>query len=257
MPWNPSTYNQFKNIRYQPFFDLMGMLTGDNLKNVVDIGCGTGEQTSILSEKFQMAYFMGIDSSPEMLSESKKFSNDRVNFQQKSIEAFADDDSYWDLVFSNAALQWANRHEILFPKLIGKLNRDGQFAVQMPVQNENLLNQLILEMVQEEPYEGSLNGWKRESPILSIDEYTQILFDGGLSDLQIVQKVYPIIADSPAALVDFVSSTTLVPYMDRLSESERQLFLTEFKSRIHKVFKSFPAIYAFKRLLLYGRKKQR
>ncbi|MES2417478.1 MAG: hypothetical protein V4541_04785 [Bacteroidota bacterium] len=56
-------YNQFKNIRYQPFFNLMEIIAEGNLKSAVDIWCGTGEQTSILSEKFTDATFLGINAS--------------------------------------------------------------------------------------------------------------------------------------------------------------------------------------------------
>ncbi|WP_317619149.1 hypothetical protein [Chryseobacterium foetidum] len=58
MPWNPDTYNQFKNIRYQPFFDLAENISSENLKTAIDIGCGTGEQTKILSDKFPDAQFL-------------------------------------------------------------------------------------------------------------------------------------------------------------------------------------------------------
>lgn len=252
MPWNPEIYNQFKNIRYQPFFDLMKLITEEGLLSAVDIGCGTGEQTNILSQNFNAATFLGVDSSSEMLSESKKFEHEKLKFQRLTIEAFADDVTKWDLVFSNAALQWSDNHNTLFPKLISKINKGGQFAVQMPVQNENLLNKILLEMVQEEPFSHFLHHWKRESPVLSIDEYAQIMFESGLKEIQIIQKVYPIIADDPEQLFNFISGSSLIPYMERLPKTEQELFVAEYKSRIQKNFKQFPAIYAFKRLLLYG-----
>ena len=59
MPWNPETYNQFKNIRYQPFFDLKDLIVDENLRKCIDVGCGTGEQTHILSETFEDADFLG------------------------------------------------------------------------------------------------------------------------------------------------------------------------------------------------------
>lgn len=255
MPWNPEKYNQFKNIRYQPFFDLMEMISGEGIKHAVDIGCGTGEQTSILSEKFEAASFLGIDSSDEMLLGSGKYISEKLQFKNSTIEKFIADGSKWDLVFSNAALQWTDNHYGLFPALITKLNPDGQLAIQMPVQNENLLNQLLIQLVQEKPFVDFLQGWKRASPVLSIDKYAQIMFDGGLGELQIIQKVYPIIADSPQKLFDFISGSSLIPYMERMSENEQEIFVAEYKGRIEKAFKKFPAIYAFKRLLLYGKKE--
>ncbi len=254
MPWNPEKYNQFKNIRYQPFFDLMGLISADGLNKGIDIGCGTGEQTSLLAEKFPEAIFWGIDSSAEMLAESRKYENERLQFKQSTIEEFAATPAAWDLIFSNAALQWSDNHAVIFPQLLSHLSEKGQFAVQMPVQKENVLNQILLELVQEQPFASYLNGWTRESPLLSMDEYAQILFDAGLKDLQIMQKVYPIITATPEILFDFISGSALIPYLERLSEEEQLLFTTEYQSRIAKAFKKLPAIYAFKRLFLYGRK---
>ncbi len=256
MPWNPEVYNQFKNIRYKPFFDLMDLISPNGLKKAVDIGCGTGEQTKILSEKFETADFLGIDPSPQMLDKSKAFERSNLTIKQATVEEFiaSNADLQWDLIFSNAALQWSDNHPTLFPQLISFLSDKGQFAVQMPMQNDNLLNKILLEMVQEKPYSDYLQGFKRETPMLSIDEYAQILFANGLQNLQVIQKVYPIIADNEQTLFDFISGSALIPYLERLDSGQQKVFITEFKSRIRKAFKSFPAIYAFKRLLLYGNK---
>lgn len=257
MPWNPEVYNQFKNVRYQPFFDLLAMIDENGLSQCVDIGCGTGEQTSILSEKFDKAIFLGIDPSPEMLAKSKELEHPGLTFRKAVVEEFMEQEQKgkWDLVFSNAALQWSNEHEILFPQLILLLSDKGQLAVQMPVQNENLLNKLLLDLVQEKPFVDFLDGWKRDSPLLTIDRYAQILFENGLQHLQIIQKVYPIIANSAEELFNFISGSSLIPYMERMSDNQQELFTSAFKKRIEIAFKKFPAIYAFKRLLLYGRKK--
>jgi len=254
MPWDPEKYNQFKNIRYQPFFDLMEMISEEGIKNGIDIGCGTGEQTGILAKRFENAEFSGIDPSPEMLAKSKEFTRKNLHFQNGTVEEFVRTKQKWDLIFSNAALQWSDHHKQLFPRLISLVNDNGQFAVQMPMQKENLLNKILIDLVQEKPFVDFLQGWRREPSTLSIDEYAQIMFDGGLKQIQIVQKVYPIIADDPEKLFDFISGSALIPYLERLSESRQKIFISEYKNRIEKTFKKFPAIYAFKRLLLYGKK---
>ena len=257
MPWDPEKYNQFKSIRYQPFFDLMDLISEDGLENCVDIGCGTGEQTKMLSEKFDKANFLGIDPSPEMLSKSKELESGNLHFKNCTVEEFIATNSKqnWDLIFSNAALQWSDNHEELFSRLISLLSDKGQFAIQMPVQKENLLNQILINLVQEKPFADYLQGWKRESPLLSIDQYAQIMFEGGLHNIQIIQKVYPIIAADAEKLFDFISGSALIPYLEKMNKNEQEVFTTEYKSRIQKEFKQFPAIYAFKRLLLYGRKR--
>ncbi len=254
MAWNPELYDRFKDVRYQPFYDLANLIVRTENMKAIDLGCGTGEQTDILSQKFEDADFVGVDSSAEMLEKSKRFENDRLHFRQGTIEQEVALPTRYDLVFSNAALQWVDEHEVLFPQLMALLDTGGQLAIQMPVQKENILNQILAQLVAEEPYASYLDNWSRDSPVLSMDDYAQLLFDHGLSNIQIFQKVYPIIAENHDALYNFISGTSLIPYLDRLQGDEKQALVNEFKARIAKRFTKLPAIYAFKRILIYGRK---
>jgi len=254
MPWNPEIYNKFKNIRYQPFYDLIDFIKPMEAMKAIDLGCGTGEQTSILADKFSNADFLGVDSSEEMLEQSKSLESDNLHFRKATTEQTIESGEKWDLIFSNAALQWSDDHEILFPKLIDLVNSKGQFAVQMPVQPENKLNIILSELIDEEPFKSYLNGFKRDSPVLSIDAYAQILFDGGLEDLQIMQKVYPIIANDHETLYNFILGSALIPYLERFTEDQKTLFIKRYKEKIAEDFLKLPAIYSFKRILLYGRK---
>ncbi|WP_294203559.1 methyltransferase domain-containing protein [uncultured Chryseobacterium sp.] len=254
MPWNPEIYNQFKNIRFQPFFDLADLITGSKAMKAIDLGCGTGEQTAILAEKFPQSNFTGIDSSPEMLEKADNLQHDRLRLKQMSTEEVLQSDERWDLIFSNAALQWSNHHEELFPKLISKLNPGGQLAVQMPYQPGNVLNQILFTIASEEPFRSQLNGWNLHSPVLTLDEYARILFDNGIGELNLFQKVYPLIAEEHKTLFNFISGSALIPYLERLPEDQQTIFTTEFNRRIAKAFPKFPAIYSFKRILMYGRK---
>lgn len=255
MPWDPEKYNQFRQIRFRPFFDLMAMMQEDGLQQAVDLGCGTGEQTRILSEKFPAAHFIGVDASAEMLDKSNNAQSSQLSFQQNSIESFLErqPQQSMDLVFSNAALQWCDDHEVLFPRIVALLRTGGQLAVQVPVQQQNVIFQLLFELVQESPFKEALQGWKRVSPVLTMDRYTTLMFEAGLVDLQIMQKVYPVVAETVDVLYDFTAATTLVPYMDRLVPDMQEQLKQAFKDRIATHFGKFPAIYAFKRLLLYGR----
>ncbi|WP_293955478.1 MULTISPECIES: methyltransferase domain-containing protein [unclassified Sphingobacterium] len=255
MSWNPDNYNQFKEIRFKPFYDLAELIVGDTILNAVDLGCGTGEQTAILSEKLAEADFLGIDSSAEMLSGSHQLETERLKFRQSSVEKFLNEPRTWDLIFSNAALQWLENHQALFPQLISKLNAGGQLAVQMPYQPENILNKMLFELGNEEPFCTYLNDWNRSSSVLDIDAYAKLLFENGVDQLDLSLRVYPLIATDADTLYSFIAGSALIPYLERLAEDKKVLFIDEFKTRINKHFSKFPAIYSFKRILLYGRKK--
>ena len=252
MPWNPDVYNSFKDIRNKPFYDLLSFIKPiDNMK-VIDIGCGTGEQSAIMAQTFFSSTVLGVDSSEEMLEKSNQYRATNLSFQKATIEEVAIRESKWDLLFSNAALQWSDDHHKLFPRLLGHLNPNGQFAVQMPVQTENILNKILLTLAKEKPFAVYLQGWHRDSPLLGIDDYTQMLFDAGLVNLRIEQRVYPIVANDHETLFNFISGSALIPYLERLNGREAVLFVEEFKKRIEEAFPKLPTIYAFKRLLLYG-----
>ena len=247
MLWNPDVYNQFKKIRYQPFFDLSDFISDENLKTAIDIGCGTGEQTKILAEKFPNTQFIGIDASAEMLKKSEEVKSGNLSFRQQTIESLYSTEEKWDLVFSNAALQWSDNHEKLFPKLISLVNVGGQFAVQMPVQPENVLNKILVQQASEEPFSIQLKGFNRLSPVLGLDDYSNMMFENGLQNLNISMKVYPLIAESEEELFNFISGSALIPYLERLSGEQKEDFINEFKKSIGDHFSKFPAIYSFKK----------
>ena len=107
-------------------------------------------------------------------------------------------------------------------------------------------------MASEKPFADLLGGFIRDSPLLPMDDYTRILFDNGLRDLHIFLKVYPVMAENETDLYHFISGSSLIPYMERLDTAGQRLFKSEFTKRIQTHFMSFPAIYPFKRILMYG-----
>ncbi|MBE8725908.1 methyltransferase domain-containing protein [Flavobacterium hungaricum] len=250
MTWDPTKYNQFKEDRFKPFADLTShIIDKPNLK-VIDLGCGTGELTQKLAQKLTNPIVVGIDNSAEMLA--KVPDQTQVTFQEISITDQLEKDTKWDLVFSNAALQWIDHHEALFPKIISRINSGGQLAVQMPQQNENILNKILFNLVQEQPFASYLKNWTRPSPVLNLDQYAKILFENGGKDLVVYEKVYPIISENQNDFFDFISGSALTVYQERLSELEFHELTAEFQKRINAYFPAVPSIYAFRRLILYA-----
>ena len=252
MAWNPEKYNEFKSLRFKPFFDLAALIADQPGMEVLDLGCGTGELTAMLAEKLAGAAVLGIDSSAEMLAEAAQFSKEGLRFKQQTIEEAIQPGKQWDLIFSNAALQWVDGHAQLFPAILDLVKPGGQVAIQMPCQNENLLNQLLLELAAEEPYSSVLQHWNRLSPVLTMDDYAQILFAQGGNAITVYQKVYPLVAKSHDDLYAFISGSALIPYFERLEGAVKEQFILAYKERIAARFPVMPALYAFKRILLYA-----
>jgi trans-aconitate 2-methyltransferase len=251
MPWDPLTYNKFKKERYQPFYDLLSHVHTKPGMSILDLGCGTGELTAIAAEQFPGCRVLGIDRSAEMLQQIPQQQN--LSFAQISIEEQLQRDQKWDLIIANASLQWINDHQQLFAKIIAGLSPGGQLAVQMPSQKENLLNQLLYKLVHEPPYYEILKTVIRHSPVLTLDEYTQLLFNNGANDVLVYQKVYPILATSSDSFYDFIAGSALVPYMEKLDGPLKTDFTKTFKERIAACFTASPMVYSFKRIILVAR----
>ncbi len=252
MAWNPGKYNEFKSVRFKPFFDLAALIEDRPGMEAVDLGCGTGELTAMLGTQLTDIRILGIDDAAEMLAEAEQFRKTNVSFALQSIQDTLASGQQWDLIFSNAALQWVDNHEQLFPALFARLKPGGQVAIQMPCQEDNLLNGLLYALAEEEPFRTALQGWNRRSPVLSMDDYAQLLFAQGGQEITVLQKVYPLIANSHDDLFQFISGSALIPYLERLEEPVKTQFVQAFQERIAATFPVVPALYAFKRILLYA-----
>jgi len=132
--WNPGQYLQFENERNKPILDLLGRVGLPCPARVIDIGCGPGNSTQFLAKRWPEAEIVGLDSSGAMLEAARK----RLPALHW-IECDASQDlshlGRFDLVFSNAALQWMPDHERLIPGLFALLNPGGVLAAQMPHTN--------------------------------------------------------------------------------------------------------------------------
>lgn len=250
MAWNPDQYNRFKTERFAPFYDLLQLIHVSENLDVIDLGCGTGELTSKLAKILPNAKVLGIDSSAEMLAKSAEFANPQLRFEQRSIEEQLAIDQKWDLVCSNAAIQWVDDHEVLLPKMISLIRPGGQLIVQIPSQNDNLLNRMLNALVAETPYRTALNNWSRTSPVLSTEAYAQLIFENGGKNINIYEKIYPLVVADPEELFNWIAGTALLPYVERLDEKVKEDFITEFKKRISERFTKRPILYPFKRILM-------
>lgn len=250
MAWNPDTYNKFKSERFAPFYDCLNLVAIKPGIDVIDLGCGTGEITRKLADVLPNSNVTGIDSSQEMLNDSKSFANEQVTFELRSIEEQLKQDTKWDLVFSNAAIQWVNNHEEILPRIIGMLKPEGQLVIQIPDQTQNAANLILHKLAGEEPFSLGLNNWKRDTPVLDIERYAQILFENGSKSMTVFEKIYPLVLKDTDALYDWVSGTTLIPYIEKLSGQVKDQFIAEYKKRLETRFPKTPVFYPFKRIIM-------
>ena len=250
MPWDPNQYHKFQAQRSAPFYDLLALVeVRPNLK-VVDLGCGTGELTHQLAVSLPGSDVTGLDSSPQMLEKAASYSGPNLRFMQGDQAQLS---GVWDLIFSNAALQWSEEHTELISTLYSRLAPGGQISVQVPSNHNHISHQFIRETAAEEPFQSLLGGFVRYAPVLSIDEYAQVLFDCGAEDIVAFEKVYAhVLADSDA-VVEWISGTACVPYFERLGGHTEE-FVKVIRNKMYAALPQSPVFYPFRRTFFSARK---
>lgn len=252
MPWNPDIYDQFKKERSAPYFDLIKLIEIESDISVIDLGCGTGELTSGLLDFIPNSKIIGIDSSAEMLQKAEQYATKRLQFFQRSVEEQVELKDKFDLILANASLQWCDNHQELFPKLISKLNPDGQLAVQVPSNHNFIVHQLLSVVAEHEVYQKHFNGWKRKYSVLNIEDYAKILSDKEGRKINVFEKVYPHIMKDADAVFDWASGTAMIPFVEKLPDELKNQYKQDYNEELRKVFTGSPVFYPFKRTFIYA-----
>src|SRR5689334_2026489 len=123
-------YALFENERTRPARDLIAAIPNQNVARAVDLGCGLGNSTEVLVQKFPKAKVFGIDSAPDMIKTARS-RLPHVDFEQNDIAAW-NGHGFYDVILANGSLQWVPNHAALLPHLLGKLTAKGCLAVQVP-----------------------------------------------------------------------------------------------------------------------------
>ena len=251
MPWNPDQYHKFTAERSAPFDDLLELVEIRPNLQVADLGCGTGGLTSRLADALPGSQVVGLDNSPPMLAKAAPKARPGLRFELGDQAALR---GKWDLIFSNASLHWSQDHPRLIASLFDLLLPQGQLAVQIPSNQEHISQRLIIEPAREAPFVNLLDGYVRMSPVLSIVDYAQILKDASAANIVVFEKVYPHLLESADAVVEWLSGTALIPYLERLGPNSDS-FLRVIREKMRAALPGHPVFYPFRRILFSARRR--
>ena len=144
MSWSAAQYVKFEEERTRPVRDLVQRIPLIRAANAADIGCGPGNSTAVLCERYPEARIVGVNSSPNMIEAARKRLPD-IAFEVAEIREWRLREPL-DVILANAVLQWIPGHETLLPALIAKLKPGGALAAQMPDNLEEPSHRLMREI---------------------------------------------------------------------------------------------------------------
>jgi trans-aconitate 2-methyltransferase len=253
--WNPNLYLKFGKERIQPSIDLVSRLDGEEPKKIIDIGCGPGNSTQILKNRWPNAEISGADNSPAMIEKAKE---DYPNQKWILFDAARDSlNEKFDLVFSNATIQWIPDHNNLIKQFDGLLNEPGVLAVQLPLFFDMPLGKSISEIAKTEKWRNATKGVDDLFTIHNAGYYYDCL-SKYFSQVDTWTTDYYHVMESHSSILEMIRSTGLKPYLERLAnDNEKQEFEASVLDAIQSNYPLQPnhkVLFPFKRLFFAAKK---
>jgi trans-aconitate 2-methyltransferase len=246
--WNAGQYLIFEDERTRPAIDLIRRIPLEKIRSAVDIGCGPGNSTELIVNRYTGARVLGLDNSPDMLAKAR-VRLPEVSFQEADIATWNPDERY-DLIYANAVLQWLPDHQRLLARLASLLETGGCLAVQMPNNLHEPSHRLMQKVAQEGSWAVKLKAASlAREEIGSFENYYSWLRQAGCSaDLWQTTYVHPLA--NAGAIVEWFKSTGLRPYLDPLTPVEQSEYLDRYRAEIER---AYPAQQEGKVLLRFPR----
>jgi trans-aconitate 2-methyltransferase len=251
--WNADQYLRFASERTQPCRDLAARVALSSPRRIIDLGCGAGNSTEVLAERWPDGDVTGLDSSPEMIDAARRTYPQR-QWVVGDIGGWAGDKLPFDLVFSNAAIQWVGDHAALFPRLLDHVAPGGALAVQMPANLGASAHRLMRELA-------TSKDWRSKFPARGVREWhvhdTSFYYDvlaPHAERIDLWTTEYLHVMAGPEAIVDWYKGTGLRPFLDVLtSDEDRAKFTTAYLEQIRAEFSHRPdgrVLFPFLRLFV-------
>ncbi len=223
--WDPGQYLKFRDERTRPSIDLAARISLASPSRILDVGCGPGNSTEVLHDRWPTARITGLDSSGEMIAQAQA-SHDWGEWVCADAAALGKDADLgvWDLVFSNAVLQWIPDHQRLVPALFGLVARGGALAVQVPANAGSPLHRSLLRTADGPRWRRFTSGCASHLVYHEPSFYHGLLC-GSADRLEIWETIYHHEMADHLALVEWYKSTGMRPCLERLpDEPSRRAF---------------------------------
>lgn len=255
--WNPQLYRQFESERTRPARELLARIPLNTVNFATDLGCGPGNSTELLAQRWPEARITGIDTSEAMLEQARA-RLPSCTFQQADISRWQPSQPQ-QVIYANASLQWLTDHHTLLPHLVEQLDSGGVLAMQMPDNLDEPSHRLMREVAAETRWQEHISAQLADRKrLLSTGDYYDLLSDAGCqADIWRTTYYHPM-ADAQG-IITWLRATGLRPFLAALNETQQADFLHDY----HQALKSaYPVqsdgqvLLAFPRLFMVAVKKR-
>jgi trans-aconitate 2-methyltransferase len=251
--WDPTTYLQFADDRARPYLDLVSRVRAEQPTSVVDLGCGPGQLTASLADRWPSATIVGLDSSPDMIAQAEAYAGPRVRFAVQDLRDWTPPEPV-EVILSNAALQWVPGHRALLPRLVEALAPGGWLAFQVPGNFDEPSHRLLHELADDVRFAAHVVDRERPASYDAAD-YLEDLAGLGCS-VDAWETTYLHRLTGPDPVFRWISSTGARPVLQALPGELRQQFEVEYKALLSEAYPARPygTVMPFRRIFVVAQR---
>lgn len=253
--WDPARYLGHADHRARPFHDLLARIAADDPRLVVDLGCGAGNLTALLSRRWPGARVLGLDSSAEMVDAAREALGDAVELEVGDVRDWPARDERPDVLVTNAVLHWLPDHLDRLPDLVATVAPGGWFAMQVPGNFGAPSHTLVAALAGRAPYAEHTRDVAR---MVSRDpaDYLRVLHALGW-EVDAWETTYAHVLTGPDAVFDWISGTGLRPTVQALPDDLRAEFEGELKQQLRAAYpeRDGVVVMPFRRVFVVARRR--
>ncbi len=257
--WDPVQYLSFAGERSRPFFDLVARIRAATPGYVVDLGCGPGQLTAALADRWPDAQVVGVDSSPEMIEAAGRLLAERTTSGRLSVRI--GDVTDWqpdqpaDVIVSNAVLQWVPGHLELLPRWAGELAPGGWLAFQLPGNFDQPSHAILRELAASGRWRDQLAGVQLNRQAGEPAQYLDRLASAGLS-VDAWENTYLHVLTGDDPVTEWYKGTGLRPVLAALEAADAAEFLAAYGARARSAYPAtgYGTVLPFRRVFVVAHK---
>jgi trans-aconitate 2-methyltransferase len=258
MTWSATQYATFEDERTRPVRDLLAAVPTTGARLVVDVGCGPGNSTQVLAERFPGATVRAFDSSPDMIDAARK-RMPLVGFDLLDVADWSDPGPF-DVILANAVFQWVPDHASLLPALAAKLSPGGSLAVQMPDNLDEPAHKWMREIASREPWASKLAAAAvARGAMAGADWYYRVLRPS-CARVDVWRTTYHhALTGGHAAVAEWFKGSSLRPFLEPLDDDEQLAFLAQYRASLAEAYPALPdgtVLLPFPRLFIVATRRQ-
>lgn len=229
MPWDANSYLKFSDQRTRPSVDLVARIALAAPRSIVDLGCGPGNSTQVLRNRWPAASVFGLDRSEEMIAFAREAYPEQA-WTRADIREWSPAGTF-DLIFSSSTLQWLDDHRGLVRRLMSFVTAGGGLAFQIPSDAYALVRTYIHEIADDPVWRERMRGPRSALTMESPSFYYDALASQARW-IDIWETEYDFVMDGPQDIVDWIASTGLRPFLEELDAREQADFLSRLRARV-------------------------